>query len=1489
MADFTFTKKIILLIFVLFFSLDLYSQKKEKTHAFSDDFSVFCLEFEEFCNSSSEMKSLYKNYNKQISLYNPSQQELLITVVNNMLDKKLRKKPHFINFINSAIAVNDRNQEYVSEWMNVVNKVIKKRSTKKLMNFFEFTDILMKENKLYSSKSSTWMVNENEYYFSIQNDEPVVIFSKNLDLSCVNSKGSVRIEDTKGVYYPLLNKWIGGSGIINWENHGFSKDSVFAQMSNYKINTKKSQWTADSSIFYNKQLFEKPIIGQLTHKIAYGKESEKYPSFTSYSKEISLKDIFSNVDYKGGYKLLGKEFVADGGDFAKARIIFKREGRDIFVINSNQFNITEDRIFSSSAGVKIFLESDSLYHSNLSFKYFDNKRQIQLYRDKNGPSGAPMLNTYHNLTIEFELLEWSIDNDIITFGSLPQTDKSIVRFESIDMFSELRHQSIQGIDAVHPLMLIKRFVDEIGSNRFYVSDFGKYARFPSHQIVPYLIRLARYGFVFYDFSDESIIVQPMLYNYIKAASKIEDYDVISFNSVAFSDNKGSVINEHLVNSILNISSKDLIISGVYNVKLSDVRNVEVSPDRGVITVKKNRDILFNGKIRVGGGRLYVSGKDFYFDYDQFKVDLQDIDFLQFAVPEKGERKQLRPIETTLEYIKNENLALQGELRLDHPFNKSGFKKDSFPEFPIFKSFERSYAYYDKESIFNGVYNRSNFYFRVDTFVVDSLDTYTTRGLRFPGIFKSSGIFPDFRDTLVIQDDYSLGFRRNTPDDGFSIYNEKGRFYNQISLSNEGLSGEGIFEYRNSRASSDQILWFPDSANMHTTTFEISEIASGIEFPKVSNTETYIHFLPFEDKLHSSMKIDLYNFYSGQASFSGDLLMQPSSLTGNGIMKLEKAEVEADLFSYNANWFGSDNADLRVYGGDNYAVKAYNLRTHIDLKMSEGIFNSNVSGSSNFDFIINQYKCYFDVCNWNMHKNIFLLGDTTDINSLGSKFVSSHPNQLSLSFFAKTGEYNLNEHVIKTYGAESIVVADAVIRPDSGFVTILKNAEIQELHNATIELTHHTFTNAHIDIKSKFNYNATGNYTFLDAFNNKQHVFFNTIYVNSDSLTQARGDLDNKKPFQIDSKFNFKGSVDLYSDEKHLIFDGYFSLNHNCDLLAKEWVSFRSKIDPKDIVISLDSQIVNENNENLYAGIMMRKDTISIYSTFLNKKKNIYDTELMSAVSSISYDNNREAYVISGLDSLDNSFVLYDNFCQTSGEGEIQLNIDLGKIDLQTFGEINHNLRKDNITIEGFILLDFHFSERAMLVMANEILAEKEASYIEYYSSLFKRNIYRVIKDPEKASKFQKEIETNKIRTLPKELRGYELIFSNVKLEWDNQNKAFVSDGRYMGLNSINNKIINKDIEGRLIFEKRMGSNKDICYINLTETPFCFNYERTVMVAFSYNQDFHDIIKSVSDVKRRLDGRPKYIYKFVGTIAKGLDPDDSDYTKRKGRIDKKYGF
>ena len=49
-----------------------------------------------------------------------------------------------------------------------------------------------------------------------------------------------------------------------------------------------------------------------------------------------------------------------------------------------------------------------------------------------------MLNTYHQLNMKFELLEWEIDDNIITFGSLPGTSVSEVNFESVDMYLENR-------------------------------------------------------------------------------------------------------------------------------------------------------------------------------------------------------------------------------------------------------------------------------------------------------------------------------------------------------------------------------------------------------------------------------------------------------------------------------------------------------------------------------------------------------------------------------------------------------------------------------------------------------------------------------------------------------------------------------------------------------------------------------------------------------------------------------------------------------------------------------------------------------------------------------------------------------------------------------------------------------------------------------------------------------------------------------------------
>lgn len=91
-------------------------------------------------------------------------------------------------------------------------------------------------------------------------------------------------------------------------------------------------------------------------------------------------------------------------------------------------------------------------------------------------------------------------------------------------------------------------------------------------------------------------------------------------------------------------------------------------------------------------------------------------------------------------------------------------------------------------------------------------------MRFDGEFVSAGIFPDFRDTLRLQPDLSLGLTRNTGPDGWVTYGGKGKFTNKIDLSNLGLHGDGTLDYLTSTSKSADFLFLPDSMNSNVDQF-----------------------------------------------------------------------------------------------------------------------------------------------------------------------------------------------------------------------------------------------------------------------------------------------------------------------------------------------------------------------------------------------------------------------------------------------------------------------------------------------------------------------------------------------------------------------------------------------------------------------------------------------------------------------------------------------
>ena len=1478
MVNVTFRKIRLHLALVLFLSSFILSAQN-KINSFSNDFGLFVSELNDFMNSSdnSELKETYKSFKKlSNNSFSELQKKNIIKISNLMLKKRLRAKPHFNQFLLSlnSLKIKSLDNDFIDNWLLINSKVLNDFSTKKLLMFYYFTIELVDNNIIRSTKMTKWIITDTKYQFAIDNNGPYVVFPSNLTLTCSSNGGSLNLYDTKGSYYPIINEWIGYGGSMNWENKLIPSDSIFVNLKKYTIDTRTTFIKADSVSFYHKKMFNTPITGVFIDKITKGKQINNYPKFTSYSKNIVIKDIYPNVDYKGGYKLQGKEFIADGGNYAQAKIIFNKNGKIIFVANANKFILGGDNIKSSSAGIKIFFDQDSLYHSNLKFSFDNINRKLQLISNSKESSGAPMLNTYHQLNMNFELLQWNIDENIMTFGSLPGSSESIINFESVDMYLERRFDQLQGIDEIHPLILVMNYMEAKNENQFFVEDFAKYARFPLVQIQHFLMDLSNKGFLFYDFSQEKISVLPSLKRYVLAKSKQGDYDVLQFKSqISSSSNL-------IVNAALDIVSKDLIVRGINRISVSDSQKVIFYPSAGEIKILKNRDFMFNGRILAGNGRVNLYGKDFNFKYKDFKVDLKQIDSVQLSVP-------IQPIE--LDMYNNQKLtsvktvieAVTGELVIDDASNKSGLRKVDFPQYPIFKSYNDSYVYYDQPSVYDGVYNRSNFSFHILPFEIDSVESYTGKGLWFAGTFESADIFPVFDDTLRMQDDYSLGFTRESPITGFDIYMGKAKYFNTINLSHKGLKGYGKLEYLTSTSYVKEMLFFPDSSNILANSFVLDKVSKGIEFPSVRNTSSYAHFQPYINNMRISSLDNKFNFYDSLATFEGEITLQPIGLTGKGKIKLDLSEISSDLFSYNSDWFKADKADLNVFeeSGD-LAFLAKDLRTNIDLESRVGLFYSN--GSSSYVTLpANNFICYIDKLEWNMDEQKLNLSQSEESTNIGSRFVSIDPNQDSLSFIAKSASYSLNDNIIYSSGVDSLLIADAIIFPDSGLITVKKEAEIATIYNSTLitdNLTrYHIFSNASIKINSANNFQASGDYIYINSLEKKQKVFFNNLSVDKDTITYGLANVEESDLFKIDETFDFKGNLNLHGDRKQLEFDGFFRINHNCNNFSKEWIKFKSIVDPFNISFNLDSIIYNDIEQKLSSGIMMSLDSTEIYSTFLSIKDRAIDSPLFKSSSKISYNSSTSEFIIGLNDSTENYFILNNKSCETYGAGEIDLNIDLGRINVKSIGVLSNLKENKEQEFSGFFMLDFLFSPKAMQVMAEDIFSAPGDDIFEY-NDLYKNNLLYLVGSEQK-EELMIDLEMNdEFNKLPKEML-FTLSFSDIKFKWDNKKKAYLSVGD-IGLGNILNNQIHGILDGYILIEK--GRNSDVLTIYLqTEfyDEYYFTYKNGLMRSVSTNPDFNLAISDVNDNKRKASqerGQKPYRYmlaqedapeKFIKRIKK----------------------
>lgn len=1394
---------------------------------------------------------------------------------NTMLQRKLKPYPYFIGYLNAVINFIDSKQQpkVFDNWQMCIDKIVAAKNPKNYAEYLETSEAIFKDNTFYTSTTYNYRSEQPNYQFEFDSI-PKIVFPS-FTLMGLSPRGdSIAIENTKGTYYPLLGKFMGQGGKVSWKRTGLGEE-VYADLNRIVLDCKTGGYTADSATFFGKQYFDKPQKGRVIDKIVTENGDPTYPRFDSYSKRLLVRNIYPDVDYDGGFGMRGNKFVGSGNAQNPAKLLFKRNNTKFLEVSARSFAMTKEKINAKPAGIKFFLEKDSIVHTGLSFVYQVDKKTVTLLRTEDGLEKSPYFNTYHKVDMYFEQLVWKIDEPKIDFNFLPNNTQGEAFFESQDFFSRDRVEAIKGQEQVNPIQKMNDYYNSNGNVlSFSVVDFAKHIKYLAVDLRPLIFKMAIFGLINYEPETDMVTIKPRLFDYIKNAKHEKDYDILTIHSVYPNKTNATM-------SLVN-NSYDITIRGVENILLSDTQKVFIFPKHQELVLKKNRTIDFSGT--VASGKFEFHGKDFVFDYDAFKLKMKTIDSCRIYVmstePDVNGNFVYKRVQTIIE-------NLNGELKIDAPKNHSGWGKA--PTFPSFQSFKESYTYYDKRTIFKGVYNRDKFYFKLDPFTIDSLDNFKNESLIFDGEFSSAGIFPAFREKLTLQKDYSLGFIRNTPPGGYQVYGGKAKFENEIRLSNKGLRADGDLNFVTSTTKSKDFIFFPDSMNTLATSFDVKEQINPIDFPQVHGDTVYVHWLPYKDLMHATDKAGPFKTYHEKCTFKGRYALSSQELRGKGVVDMKKADLAADNILFKQHQFFSDTADfhLKAVEEEGLTFASNNVKAKIDLEKRFGEFISNGKGST-VRFPKNQYIAYMERFKWFMDSEEIQLGDdqkkldANTENALdleGPEFISVHPKQDSLRFIAPAAKYNTRKYIINCINVPFINVADARLYPDSGKVTIFKNAVIDTLKNSTIVANtvtkYHTITHVIANIFSRKNYLASGEYEYLDENKKAYLIKFNTIKPDTTGQTVSEGTIGEDANFQFNDYFSFAGKVFLFASNKFLTYDGGTKIVHNCGKIGKAYLKFNGEIDPNDILIPLPPKATDMNDQAVGSAIIYSPDTNMVYSSFVSLRGGKKDIDVVSADGFLGFNREKKEYVITNKEkfveqSLPGNYIsLNTNNCKVYAEGKMELGADLGQVKLNAFGIATHNTINDSATFELMSTLDFFFDKGALKKMTKDIEVYLNAlTPVDFNSQVVNKGFIEIL-GKEKGDKVISDLNLyGSIKRMPNEL-DKTFVMTNTQMKYDKLSRSFVSIGK-IGLGTINGNDIYKQIPGHIQIKKQKGGDILNLYVELDpQTWYFFSYFKGVMSVVSSNAEFNKIIKETKpkDRKQEVKEGPSFQYTTANPVKR----------------------
>jgi hypothetical protein len=1449
-------KKLVILNMLLqvLLPVNLYSQGKT---AFSGDHSKFIPEIKSFLgpNLNSEQLASLNTFivNWDSAGFSNENMVKIVDISSQLSSRLMRPVPHFYDYLVTLnlFAGYKRDEAYFKNWLTGLSELAfsSRFTNDNIDKYFKNTGSMIKNNVLAESASVRWKVKNGTLKFL--HDTAFYISVSNSTLTCYSQKDSTEIYNVTGAYYPDIQQFKGTRGTVTWEKAGFPGKDVFAELKDYVINTSRSSFTIDSAYLTYATYFKKPAMGSLTDQAVSfsNKDKANYPRFITYTKTFQIKKLFDGVSYEGGLTFEGAGVKGTGGNYLPANISLSRNDTIYLKIRSKEFLFSKTGITSPETSMTLFLDKDSIYHSNLGFSYLVATRQVNLFRTNNPISKSPYYDSFHNIDMYFEYLSWNMNDSKIILSRARGASLGQAQFESVSFYNSEYFTRLMGLDDYHPLNRLLKFAEWFYSETFPVADFAKWMNRPLEAVTGMCIDMANKGFIYYNRLNNEVTIKKKTRDFLDSYSRKKDYDILKI----VSETKAPTDN-----ASLDLKNFRLTVNGVKSVFLSDSQNVVIYPYKQQLVIGKNRDLGFDGV--VSAGLFTVFGHQFSFSYDTFKIRLQKIDSLKIAVETEKKDDYGNPLVQDVDNIIQLGTA---DLYIDNPDNKSGLK--SLKQYPVIHALTYSYIFYDKIPGLEGVYPKKDFYFKIDPFTYENIDHYSNQDLSLSGEFYGGNILKPMRQYLTIQENSSLGFQMIIPAEGIEVYGNRGRLFDNLNLSNKGLVGSGTFKHLTSITKSEEYLFFPDSMLTHATSFTLSKDPSGL-FPVLKSEDVAINWLTQKDEWCASNATGKsFEMFENGTTLDGSLKLMPSRLNGTGVINMTDSRVTSNSFSFASNSIKADTADynLKSTTTSGYSFIAENVNTDINFDLRLSRFHLNTA-SSMVKFPEIQYLCTMTDFAYNMDSRILNMEQKgksntplmtpdnllrLDLKKLDNPtFFATNSLSDTIAFSSWKGSYHLDQEYIEAENINYIPIADALIQPENGKITINRRAKIQQLQNATIALNNkYILHSAKIDIESTRRYSGSAVYDYISESNAIQHIGFPELAVDT-MTTSAKGFIPVSQNFMLNPAFTFTGDVNLYAKNEHLTFTGAAGITHNCGPIKSYNIKFKSKIDPKNVLIPVSDKPRDINDNQVSSGSYINNDSIHIYPAFLSAQKSWNDIPLVNSSGYLYWDKTKSRYLIASMEkladqSLQGNMLAFDrNFCILSGEGNINFGAKFDLVRFNAAGKVIHAIDSGKVNLEVILALDFHFSPEALKVMADEIRIMPLLKPVNLNTDLNKKGMKEIL-GTGAAAQLKEEMDLfGASKNLPKEFT-YKLLLNDVQLFWNEASSSFRSNGK-IGIGFIGQQPINLYVDGYVeIQRRRSGDMIDIYLKANASTWYYFSYFRGVMMTQAGNSAYNTIITS----------------------------------------------